>query len=172
VYPSLFGKKTVGELTDHLEMALGRAGYSQFRYFRCEDRIILVTPIERIDSRGYPNPKDRWISDSWWLFPKLLEWLDLYKSNEVGRCRVFVFLLERSEGSDDRRIADYDRAKKWVGGGQSYIDNSSRSESLTNSHRLRALVYEWILIKGEIPKPVMESETKALEQLRNTGIQP
>jgi hypothetical protein len=155
-YENWRNKSSLEVVDNHFRAQLNRAGYKERSYYRLENGFALVVRLEQIDSTGLPRREpDRWrfaISNSKGDF-SLLDYFNSLRFARRGYFRVLVLTVTTQDIRFSPNKISREEMAAWVKNGRDSLPEHVKKITLTDAHRLEALIYEFKVDDvGEEPK--------------------
>jgi hypothetical protein len=173
-FPNNFLRKfqTLGEFNDALQLTLNAAGYYGFSYFHTPGGYALATPIEKIDSNGYPaNGGSRWKDPTSASMPTgFLDFLTKILYDQEGDFRVFVFIITNDTSQNSSQTATFEDARRWAEAGCRGLPTYVRDMKIDRNEIAYALTYVFSATKGKNPKQIDSFNATTAEQFARAGI--
>src|SRR5262249_44957719 len=146
------------DVSDVLERALTRLGYSDRRYFAVgQDGFALVTRLERIDDTGeaLPSP-NRWAMGA--ISPGF-DVLEIAKRLVVGDTRSWrlTTLVVSKQVTEQNTVATQSEAASWISGQGLWLPSEVgfrplRGDSAKDEYHCSVLVYHFVKEEGVAPR--------------------
>jgi hypothetical protein len=154
------GRGTLQDVAKRLERSLGQRGYRELKYYGVgEDGFALVTRLERIDEAAQPLEGNlRWPNYDqlnsielarapFSLSTYLTALIQAGNPNHARRYRLFVFVVSpRVIRPDERLDVRVQTVRNWVRLGALSLDSEYAAKPFTRSHKVTALIYEFVCI--------------------------
>jgi hypothetical protein len=163
---------TLGAFNDALQTRLRAAGFYDFSYFLAPGGFALATPIERIDSEGYPAAdSSRWKGGNTPVGPtRFSDWVRKVLYDEEGYFRVFVFIVTTDSRKNADKSATFEEASNWAANGCRGLPAKMRTTKIGSDQMFYALAYVFSSSKGKSSEQLSNFGASISQQFANTGI--
>jgi hypothetical protein len=163
---------TLGAFNDALQAKLRGAGFYDFSYFLAPGGFALATPIERIDSEGYPAVgSSRWKRGNTPVGPtSFSDWVRKVIYDDEGYFRVFVFIVTTDSSQNSDKSATFEEASNWAANGCRGLPAKMRTIKIGSDQMFFALAYVFASSKGKSPEQLSNFGASISQQFANTGI--
>lgn len=138
---------TLGDVDTKIGEVLALGGYSEKSYYSVPNGFAVVTRLEQINSDGYPDYSNRWISELASVSIKdfsLNKYLEALFSVPKGRYRIFVFIVTSDLVVQSGTPVSQSEAEAWVVEGANKLPGEIKSAPYSKEHTCIVYVYEFI----------------------------
>lgn len=174
------GAQTFGEIDQRISKALKSAGFpDQKNYFQLHTGegsggFALISPLERIDSRGNPISGERFDGNAGRLSGAgmLASLLSFWRADIPGHYRIFVFLFtDHYTWPRQSLITRQDALSQDLTGGSPFLHRLIARRELSSQATCRVLIYEFEQRDNESQsRSVTLPQTDGIGHLRKAGI--
>jgi len=163
-----------GNVDARITIALFAGGYDDKSYFGVPNGFAIATRLERINSDGYPDNANRWLSE---LKPinitefSLGKYFEALFSARKGHYRVFIFFVTSDLVVQSGTPVSQSEAKTWVVEGANKLPSAMKSIPYTKDYTCTVYIYEFIQSGiGEKANQNIPSEITGKEHLERAGL--
>jgi hypothetical protein len=165
---------TFHDVDTRISGALDAAGYDEKTYFGVPGGFAIVTRMEKMDSYGFPDHANRWVSS---LAPvsltefSLTKYLEALFGAPMGHYRVFVFMITLETIVPSGTAVAQSEAQTWIVEGANRLPSSMETLPYTSGHTTTVYVYEFVQsgVGGSANQNIPSLYT-GREHLQETGL--
>jgi len=138
---------TFRDVDARISNALATAGYDEKSYYGVPQGFAIVTRLEQMNSEGYPEFSDRWVSS---IAPlritefSLTKYLQALFGVAQGHYRVFVFIVTSDIVVQSGTPVSQGQAGTWFIGGANKLPIEMEAWPYTENHTCTVYIYEFV----------------------------
>lgn len=163
--------KLLGDASELLEDKLNKSKYIEKSYYAVPGGFALATRIEQINKDGsFKNP-GRWsLKTNAMTSFSLSEYIERLFLAPKGYFRVVVFVVTNEPFVQSKDAPSKEQAMRWINEGQNDLEPAVAKMSYTSTHRITALIYEFVKSDQGSPQLSTPSELTGADHLRKAKI--
>jgi hypothetical protein len=165
---------TFHDVDTRISGALDAAGYDEKAYFGVPGGFAIVTRLEKMDSYGFPDHANRWVSSLAPISPtefSLTKYLEALFGAPMGHYRVLVFIVTSETIVPSGTAVAQSEAQTWIVEGANRLPSSMETLQYTSGYTTTVYIYEFVQSGvGGTANQNIPSLYTGREHLQETGL--